>query len=88
MKLKKNKNYESNNEIENELKFDKIDKNQNKKSKHWGSNIKYHQNIELKGTIKNSWGHKFIKKFHHQRTRGLKLCSTRWVESWPRGPEG
>jgi hypothetical protein len=34
MKLKKNKNYESNNEIENELKFDKIDKNQNKKSKH------------------------------------------------------
>jgi hypothetical protein len=41
----------------------------------------------LKGTIKNSWGHKFIKKFHHQRTRGLKLCSTRWVESWPREPE-
>jgi hypothetical protein len=40
---KKNQDYGSNDEIENKLNFYKIAKNQNKKSKHWGSNLKCHK---------------------------------------------
>jgi len=41
----KNQDYGSNDEIENKLKFDKIFKNQNLKSKHLGRNVKYHQTL-------------------------------------------
>jgi hypothetical protein len=41
----KNQDYGSNDEIENKLKFDKIFKNQNLKSKHLGHNVKYHQTL-------------------------------------------
>ena len=48
----KNQDYGSNDEIENKLKFDKIFKNQNLKSKHLGHNVKYHQTLNLKVKLK------------------------------------
>jgi len=41
----KNQDYGFNDEIVKILKFDKRVKNQNLKSKHWGPNFKYHQNL-------------------------------------------
>jgi hypothetical protein len=48
----KNQDYGSQDEIENNLKFDKMNKNQNLKSKHWGSDFKYHQTLNWRVKLK------------------------------------
>jgi hypothetical protein len=48
----KNQDYGSQDEIENNLKFDKMNKNQNLKSKHWGPDFKYYQTLNWRVKLK------------------------------------
>jgi hypothetical protein len=50
--IKKNQDYESNDEIKNKLKFDKNIKNKNFKPKHWGPKTKYHKILNWRAKLK------------------------------------
>jgi len=50
----KNQDYGSNDEIEKKLKFDKRNKNQTWKSKHWGPNIKFYKIREIDFLMANT----------------------------------
>jgi len=52
IKLKKNQDYGSNDEIKNKLKFDKNIKNKNFKPKHWGPKTKYHKILNWRAKLK------------------------------------